>query len=57
MDAGANAAVLPALSVASLLGFGPMVAALPLNWCASGFCRSRVVHWRRWRWPPMCSPR
>lgn len=29
MDAGANAAVLPALSVASLLGFGSVVAALP----------------------------
>ncbi len=29
MDAGANAAVLPALSVASLVGFGSVVAALP----------------------------
>lgn len=29
MDAGANAAVLPALSVASLVGFGAVVAALP----------------------------
>jgi H+/gluconate symporter-like permease len=29
MDAGANAAVLPALSVASLVGFGAVIAALP----------------------------
>lgn len=29
MDAGANAAVLPALNVASLVGFGAVVAALP----------------------------
>jgi H+/gluconate symporter-like permease len=29
MDAGANASVLPALSVASLVGFGAAVAALP----------------------------
>ncbi|GAB7541992.1 GntP family permease [Cupriavidus sp. CuC1] len=29
MDAGANAAVLPAISVASLVGFGSVVAALP----------------------------
>ncbi|HEX6113152.1 MAG TPA: GntP family permease [Geminicoccaceae bacterium] len=29
MDAGANAAVLPALSVASLVGFGGVIAALP----------------------------
>jgi H+/gluconate symporter-like permease len=29
MDAGANASVLPALSVASLVGFGTVVAALP----------------------------
>ncbi|GGC76851.1 GntP family permease [Chelatococcus reniformis] len=29
MDAGANAAVLPAMSVASLVGFGAVVAALP----------------------------
>ena len=29
VDAGANAAVLPALSVASLVGFGAVVAALP----------------------------
>jgi H+/gluconate symporter-like permease len=29
MDAGANASVLPALTVASLVGFGAVVAALP----------------------------
>jgi H+/gluconate symporter-like permease len=29
MDAGANAAVLPAVSVASLVGFGAVVAAMP----------------------------
>jgi H+/gluconate symporter-like permease len=30
MDAGANAAVLPAMSVASLVGFGAVVAAMPV---------------------------
>lgn len=40
MDAGANASVLPALSVASLVGFGAVVAALPAfavvrNWVLS----------------------
>jgi H+/gluconate symporter-like permease len=40
MDAGANAAVLPAFSVASLVGFGAVVAALPAfasvrNWALS----------------------
>lgn len=30
MDAGANASVLPALSVASLVGFGAVIAALPV---------------------------
>src|SRR4029079_14409358 len=29
MDAGANASVLPAITVASLVGFGAVVAALP----------------------------
>jgi H+/gluconate symporter-like permease len=29
MDAGANASVLPALSVASLVGFGAVVGAMP----------------------------
>ena len=29
MDAGANASVLPVLTVASLVGFGSVVAALP----------------------------
>ena len=29
MDAGTNAAVLPAMSVASLVGFGAVVAAMP----------------------------
>jgi H+/gluconate symporter-like permease len=29
MDAGANASVLPVLSVASLVGFGAVVAAVP----------------------------
>src|SRR5207244_9500118 len=29
MDAGANASVLPAMSVASLVGFGAVVAAMP----------------------------
>jgi H+/gluconate symporter-like permease len=39
MDAGANASVLPALSVASLVGFGSVVAALP----AFGLVRDFVL--------------
>lgn len=39
MDAGANASVLPALSVASLVGFGAVVAALP----AFAFVRDGVL--------------
>jgi len=39
MDAGANASVLPALSVASLVGFGAVVAALP----AFGMVRDWVL--------------
>ncbi len=39
MDAGANASVLPALSVASLVGFGSVVAALP----AFGLVRDWVL--------------
>ncbi len=39
MDAGANAAVLPAFSVASLVGFGAVVAALP----AFGLVRDWVL--------------
>lgn len=39
MDAGANASVLPALSVASLVGFGAVVAALP----AFAFVRDWVL--------------
>jgi H+/gluconate symporter-like permease len=40
MDAGANASALPVLTVASLVGFGPVVAALPafatvLDWVLS----------------------
>ena len=31
MDAGANASVLPALAVASLVGFGAVVAAMPAS--------------------------
>jgi predicted acylesterase/phospholipase RssA len=38
-DAGANASVLPALSVASLVGFGAVVAALP----AFGMVRDFVL--------------
>jgi H+/gluconate symporter-like permease len=39
MDAGANASVLPAMSVASLVGFGAVVAALP----AFGLVRDAVL--------------
>ena len=57
MDAGANASVLPTLSVASLVGFGAVVAALPAfavvrDWC----CRSEAGRWFRLRSPSMCSP-
>jgi H+/gluconate symporter-like permease len=40
MDAGANASVLPAISVASLVGFGAVVAALP----AFGVVRDAVLN-------------
>ena len=43
MDAGANASVLPAMSVASLVGFGAVVAAMP----AFGGARRRARHRRR----------
>ena len=57
MDAGANASVLPVLSVASLVGFGSVVAALPaFAWCAIGCSESKAARWCRWRWPPMCWP-
>lgn len=39
MDAGANASVLPALAVASLVGFGAVVAAMP----AFGIVRDGVL--------------
>src|SRR6202034_229988 len=39
MDAGANASVLPAMSVASLVGFGAVVAAMP----AFGVVRDAVL--------------
>jgi hypothetical protein len=41
MDAGANASVLPAVSVASLVGFGSVVAALPAF--GLGACLSKGV--------------
>ena len=55
MDAGANASVLPAVSVASLVGFGAVIAALPAfavvrDWVLA----SRADRWFRWRSPPMC---
>jgi H+/gluconate symporter-like permease len=55
VDAGANASALPALSVASLVGFGAVVAALP----SFAAVRDWVVgiegaHWSRSRSPPMC---
>ena len=53
MDAGANAAVLPALSVASLVGFGAVVAALPAFTCST----SAAGHWCRSRSPRTSSPR
>ena len=50
MDAGANASVLPALSVASLVGFGAVVAALPAfaivrDWVL-GIEGGLLCHWR-----------
>ena len=58
MDAGANASALPVLSVASLVGFGSVVAALPAfaTGARLGARRSRAVRWFRWRSRPMCSP-
>jgi len=57
MDAGANASVLPAFSVASLVGFGAVVAMLPrLPWCAIGFFQLEAGRWSRLRWQPTYSP-
>jgi len=58
MDAGANASVLPALSVASLVGFGAVIAALP----AFSVMRDFVLtieggRWSRSRSQPTCSRR
>jgi H+/gluconate symporter-like permease len=58
MDAGANASVLPVLSVASLVGFGAVVAGLPAfamvrDWSS----RLREVLSFRSRSQPTCSPR
>ena len=58
MDAGATASVLPALSVASLVGFGAVIAALPAfamvrDWC----CRSKGDRSSRSRSPPTFSLR
>src|SRR5262249_25264791 len=53
MDAGANASVLPGLSVASLVGFGAVIATRRLSQsCAIGCWEYRVAHsshslWRR----------
>ncbi len=57
MDAGANASVLPAFSVASLVGFGAVVAMLP----AFGLVRDWVLSIGggplvSLRWRPTCSP-
>ena len=53
MDAGANAAALPVLSVASLVGFGAVVAALP-DWCVTGCSALKAALSSRLLWPPMC---
>ena len=46
LGAGANASVLPAISIASLVGFGAVVAALPgFPWCVIGCYRSREARW------------
>ena len=55
MDAGANASVLPALAVASLVGFGAMPAfGIVRDWVlgigGGHSCRSR---WLRISWPPL----
>ena len=52
VDAGANAAVLPVLSVASLVGFGAVVAAMPAfelvrDWRAARLARRVHQHSRR----------
>ncbi len=57
MDAGANASVLPIMAVASLVGFGAVVASLP----AFATVREAVLSigggpWSRWPWPPTCWP-
>lgn len=58
MDAGANASVLPALTVASLVGFGAVIAGLPAfdmvrDWALD----VKGGRWCRWPFPRTCSPR
>jgi H+/gluconate symporter-like permease len=48
MDAGANASVLPVVSVASLVGFGAVIAALPAfetvrDWCCPSKAGPRLA--------------
>ena len=57
MDAGANASVLPVLSVASLVGFGSVVAALPAFAVRDWVLGIEAARWCRLRSPPMCWPR
>ncbi len=50
MDAGANASVLPIVSVASLVGFGAVVASLPaFEVVKTGCSASAAARWCRWR--------
>ena len=58
VDAGANASVLPAFSVSSLVGFGTVVAALPaFALVRIGCCQSTAVRSSRSPSPPIFSPR
>ncbi len=58
MDAGANAAVLPIVSVASLVGFGAVVASLPAFEAVKAWVLGiEVDHWSRLPWRPIFLPR
>jgi len=56
VDAGLNAAAPPVIGVASLVGFGAVVAAMSAFdvWCASGCSASKAARWSGWRWRPTC---
>ncbi len=58
IDAGANASALPVVSVASLVGYGAVVAAMPAFTEVRGWVLTLAGgRWSRWPWPRTSSPR